>query len=141
MKLIQLFYTSQATSEINISEIEDILCVARENNEKIGITGLLMFKDNLFYQCIEGLESDINAIFSKIAIDDRHHNVQVMGKIKIEKRSFNDWKMGFVNLDEQQKKDGFSDINKALELAQKNTLSLVKFMEFYSGAADSNSAA
>ena len=131
MKLIQLVYKSTATST-NSDEFEDILHVARTKNAKKGITGMLMFHDKTFYQCIEGDESIINELYSKIYIDDRHFNVRLLGKIEIEKRSFSDWELGFINMySKELSNQGFNDVNKSIDLIESNPKSLVKFMEYF----------
>lgn len=132
MKLMQLVYTSTATGTINTGEFEDILHVARTKNAEKGITGMLMFHEKTFYQCLEGDENVINELYTKIAIDDRHFNVHLIGKIEIEKRSFSDWEMGFVNMhSEELSTQGFNDVNKSIDSIESTPKSLVKFMEHF----------
>lgn len=132
MKLMQLVYTSTATGTINTGEFEDILHVARTKNAEKGITGMLMFHENTFYQCLEGDENVISELFTKIAIDDRHFNVHLIGKVEVQERSFPDWKMGFVNMHgEELSNQGFNDVNKSIDLIESTPKSLVKFMEHF----------
>lgn len=135
MKTIQLLYRSNSSASVNVGDFEDILVTARNKNNNLGITGLLMYSNGVFVQCIEGEEHAVNKLFSEIYIDDRHYNVNIVGRVEISKRTFPDWKMGFVNLeDSKMKRLGFIDIFSVLKDLSKDPRSLVKFMETYVGS-------
>lgn len=96
MHLTRLIYTSTMCEGVNVSNIEEIIDTARENNQPLNITGLLCFNRNYFLQCLEGSRADVNAVYQKILKDNRHTNVEMLDYIEIQDREFGDWSMGYV---------------------------------------------
>lgn len=96
--MITLIYGSTATSRMSDSELLEILKKARENNQKLNITGMLLYYDNNFLQVLEGEEDKVTDLFAKIRTDPRHQGVMVYVKHPISKRQFGNWEMGFVNV-------------------------------------------
>jgi hypothetical protein len=76
----------------------------------LGITGLLLYKQGLFLQVIEGEESLVRQLYTLISMDRRHHSLLVIDEWSIAARTFPDWSMGFRNLDdpEVQRLPGYS---------------------------------
>ncbi|MGF7448728.1 BLUF domain-containing protein, partial [Klebsiella michiganensis] len=72
--LTTLIYRSQMhlTQETDL-----ILLVEKANAENAarGITGILLLKDNVYLQILEGDECVLEQLFSTIKQDDRHHQV------------------------------------------------------------------
>ncbi len=95
--MLQLIYASAATVDFSSDDLQQLLRVARENNESLGISGMLLFHEGSFLQVLEGEEKDVVALYDKIAKDDRHTNARVLLKAEIDERSFGDWKMGFYD--------------------------------------------
>ena len=81
---------------------------SRTANLKIGITGLLAYKDGNFMQTIEGQEQKIMELMLKISRDTRHHGIILMFKGFIERREFSNWSMAYLNLSGDSS-EGFSD--------------------------------
>jgi hypothetical protein len=100
--LISLIYASNAKHLMNSEELLEILRVSRKNNEERSVTGLLLYKDGNFMQVLEGEEEDVLFIFRKVEKDTRHNAIIVISQEPIENRQFADWKMAFVNLDEDE---------------------------------------
>ncbi|MCW8333445.1 BLUF domain-containing protein [Vibrio sp. SCSIO 43135] len=96
MSLVRLIYVSKITNQFAMSSLEDILQVARKNNEKNNITGMLCFNRNFFLQSIEGTRDSVNATYNKILNDERHHNAIILEYSEISARDFADWSMGYV---------------------------------------------
>lgn len=94
--LIRLTYVSRANSELSASDIQEILQQARANNTKAGITGALCFNKRYFLQTIEGSRSKINQLLSKLVLDERHHDVQILECAEIEQREWTDWAMNYA---------------------------------------------
>lgn len=111
MTLIALTYVSAASHKMSDEELLDILEVSRENNRKHNITGMLLYRDHYFIQVLEGERSVVEPLYDKIAQDDRHHHVLLVGKDKIDERSFSDWTMGFRDLNKMDvsELDGYTD--------------------------------
>lgn len=94
--MIRLTYTSRATETVTPSTVLDILEAARSNNAPHGVTGLLYYAQGQFAQCLEGEEAAVEAVYQKIAADQRHREIEVM-RTTIDTRAFTDWSMAFVD--------------------------------------------
>ncbi|WP_314037669.1 BLUF domain-containing protein [Dietzia sp. CH92] len=90
-----LVYTSTASREMRPEDFESILRTARERNRRVGITGVLLFRDDCFIQFLEGPPAEIDALLDDIAGDDRHERLRVLLTETTTERSFADWRMGF----------------------------------------------
>ncbi|HEY4305455.1 MAG TPA: BLUF domain-containing protein [Gemmatimonadaceae bacterium] len=96
--LIHLIYASTATVELDAAELSEILCVSRRNNERDGVTGMLLHTQGSFFQVLEGEPEQVDAAFERIARDDRHRNVITIIRERIATRAFGEWSMGFAEL-------------------------------------------
>ena len=94
---IQLAYVSAATRPIDEAELAELLRVARCNNEKLGISGLLLYQDQSFIQVLEGPEAAVDATFSKIEADDRHEESRVIYRGTTDEAIFEGWSMGYMS--------------------------------------------
>lgn len=77
------------------SVIDDILKVSRENNERDGITGVLLFKDNSFAQIIEGEDDVLEQAIFRITKDTRHKFMTILYNVEITKRDFTSWNLAY----------------------------------------------
>lgn len=68
------------------------------NNERFGVTGMLLYADGNIVQVLEGEHLDVDSIFDKIRIDSRHTNIFVLYEQKVSKRDFPLWSMGCICL-------------------------------------------
>jgi hypothetical protein len=113
LQLHSLFYCSLAKEYISKDDILDILKCSRRNNEKIEITGILVYwkKTNQFLQLLEGEENVILDLYDKICIDIRHSLSRIVYQENILERGFNAWTMAYKNIDEVDTSgvDGFSE--------------------------------
>jgi hypothetical protein len=109
--MIALLYVSSAVKAFSKDELVELLATARDNNARLGITGLLLYKDGNFMQMLEGEPEKVGALADKIAADPRHRGLAVLYKAPIEERQFPDWAMGFRDLRSPEVKElpGFSD--------------------------------
>lgn len=107
MYLVRLVYTSTVNHDLTQACIEEILQVARRNNAKNGITGLLCFNSKYFLQCLEGPRRLVNQTYEKILNDARHKELVILDYKEIACREFTDWAMGYVPI---------SHINSSLSL-------------------------
>lgn len=93
MFLVSLTYTS----EMNVStDFLDILEVSRVNNERDGITGVLLFCNNNVVQCLEGSREAVNKAYARIIRDKRHQNPLLVDYRVLSTRLFPTWSMGYV---------------------------------------------
>jgi hypothetical protein len=103
--VIQLVYVSSSVNRFTQEELLELLDKARRNNEKLGITGMLLYRDGDFMQALEGDDIQVRALSAKIARDPRHKNMHVLLDGRCTEREFPDWSMGFRNLQDVDPRD------------------------------------
>ncbi len=114
VEYLQLIYISAATVEFTTQDLTSLLAKAREKNAKVDVSGMLIYHEGSFFQVLEGPEDEVYRIYDMIEYDDRHDDVKLLLKSYVDKRSFENWSMGFVNTDRElfQQISGFSDFFK-----------------------------
>ena len=93
-------YVSLSCFPLDAKLLSDILEVSVRNNERDGISGVLMYHDNLFFQILEGEEWLVQQCYDRICGDPRHSAISLILDGAIEARSFPGWLMGYVGPDE-----------------------------------------
>jgi len=99
-QLIELSYVSQATSDMGILGLMNLLEDAVHKNKRNGITGVLFYDNRTFGQIIEGYPQHVDLIWKAINADSRHSEVQVLDISALQKRRFSNWSMKFYGSDE-----------------------------------------
>lgn len=94
-ELFQIIYVSAASPAFDESTLPELLHQARTNNEKLGITGMLLYHEGSFIQVMTGPEEAVMAVYRKVEKDPRHCDPSLLFKGHVEERSFEDWSMGF----------------------------------------------
>jgi hypothetical protein len=109
--MITLLYVSSAVNAFSKDALIELLAKAREQNTRLGITGLLLYRDGNFMQALEGEEKTVRALADRISADPRHQGVIILYTAPIKERQFPDWAMGFYDLHspEVRRIPGFSD--------------------------------
>lgn len=97
-QLAAAVYVSSAVRLLTEDELLDILRAARRNNERVGVTGMLLYKDGNFLQVLEGPASVVDSLIQRIKRDSRHGGVILMSRKNIEERQFQEWSMAFRNM-------------------------------------------
>lgn len=94
--LFTYVYTSLATepSELN-PDLVRILRASRRRNPGLGITGVLLYVDGIFAQCIEGPADVVAGLAHRIETDPAHGFIDVLRAQACSARCFADWDMGF----------------------------------------------
>ena len=118
MSLISLVYVSYAAHPMTDDELRTLLEECRSNNQRLQVTGMLLYRQGFFIQDLEGEESVILPLFEAIAKDTRHRNVIKIHQRELITRSFPNWSMGFNKLGDGATlpMEGFTDF-----LQQPNT--------------------
>lgn len=94
-QLSALIYSSDAVGAVGDAELDEILVQARERNERLRITGILLYRDGRFVQYLEGPAEAVREVFASIATDPRHERVRVLLDTPVESRRFTSWTMGY----------------------------------------------
>ena len=96
MLLNHLCYYSRAASPITEEDVKEILSIASENNRKYGITGVLVYAEQIFLQVIEGHRDNLNYLYCSILHDARHYDCTLLYYGPIAHRRYFDWDMGYI---------------------------------------------
>lgn len=94
--LSRLFYASTATEHYSPLEVGNILEACRTNNTALDVTGMLFFGNGYFLQCLEGSRAHVNIIYTRISMDTRHTNIQILEFKEIGNRYFENWTMKYI---------------------------------------------
>lgn len=98
--LYRLVYLSrndiETTADTFMPEVDAILATSRLNNERVGVTGALMFNAGCFAQVLEGSHTAVQATFERIQCDERHADVRIMLFELVPERAFSNWAMAFM---------------------------------------------
>jgi hypothetical protein len=107
-----LCYISSAVKPFSRSELIEILTKSRVNNARLGITGILLYKEGNIIQILEGEESAVRSLYAKIARDPRHKDAIVLLQGHEDEKQFPEWSMGFRELVASEALDlpGFTDM-------------------------------
>ena len=115
--MFYLLYMSTAVKPMNYDDFSALLQQCRDSNHEHGITGMLLYQNGTFMQMLEGERQAVLDLYDKILKDDRHTGVHTVLTGDIEKRNFEDWSMGFFNMDKAGEFPQYSDyINENLAL-------------------------
>lgn len=93
--MLSVLYLSSASIPYSDDDLAALLTTSRENNARLGLTGILLYRNGQFMQVLEGPEDAVNARFAVIAADPRHRGVQKLVTDSIAERQFPSWAMGF----------------------------------------------
>ena len=94
--LLSMTYVSRSKQEMTEEGISEILQQAQDNNSANAITGILVFKDNIFLQTVEGSRAQISHLLSSLIADQRHYDLQVLETRELTRREWSKWSMNYV---------------------------------------------
>ena len=107
----RIIYCSQATTDVAPEELIALLDLSRRNNERDGLTGMLLYCSQSFLQVLEGDTTAIDVTYERIRADDRHINLRLLLDAEVAQPLFPNWTMGFDHVDDDQlseELDGFT---------------------------------
>ena len=93
--MIRLVYSSAARAGMDEAELKRILDGARTRNARRRVTGLLLYRDGVFLQLLEGEEVDVRFVYARIVQDTRRQRVVKLLEETIAQRDFASWSMGY----------------------------------------------
>jgi hypothetical protein len=94
----RIIYASRALHDFSDQELVALLLRARATNEDRGITGMLVYASRSFLQQLEGDDEDVEVVWDRIRMDDRHTELRVLADGPTGSRLFADWSMGFEHV-------------------------------------------
>ena len=93
--LYHIIYSSTASFFFSEQDLVHLLTQSRFNNQRDNVTGVLLYSYGMFDQILEGPQSKVEELFSKIQRDTRHKNIVPLRKGHIHTRKYHKWTMGF----------------------------------------------
>ena len=97
----RIVYISKLSPNTPSAEIQKIATVSSKNNEKIHITGILLYLGGFFFQVIEGETEQVESLYRKILVDARHTDILCLKtEYDVTERLYPNWAMKTINLDE-----------------------------------------
>lgn len=102
MRIKQLVYASQQAVEFDGLRLVSLLYTARDRNAALGITGVLLYSNGLFVQCLEGPPENVDTIYAKICSDPRHRELVILQSVDTDERHFQSWMMGCAKVSDYQ---------------------------------------
>ena len=88
-------YKSKVKSTLKILEFEAIFNETQSKNDSNDITGVLVKKEQGFFQIIEGNSEIIDSVYLKIKKDSRHSNITEILNKPISQLSFKSFDTGY----------------------------------------------
>jgi hypothetical protein len=100
-RLYKIVYCSRSeirgTGEEVATALLHLLESAQARNRRFDITGALLFYSGVFAQTLEGPQSAVERLFSRIEQDERNSEVTVAFRGPEAERDFPGWSMGFAD--------------------------------------------
>lgn len=93
--LERIVYQSTATQEFGSLALFRLLTEAQLRNERLQITGHLLFLDGQFTQCLEGPPANVELLWQSLLRDSRHCDVELLARHAAAERRFPQWSMAF----------------------------------------------
>lgn len=109
----RVVYLSTATSLPSVATLDAILADSRGWNADHDVTGLLLYHDGSFLQCLEGPEAGVEATYQKIMTASQHAGMIRLMDERAEVRLFPDWSMAFERPADGTPADAFEGLRQA----------------------------
>lgn len=90
-----VFYRSLARPGLSQDDLDALLAWSRSYNAAHELTGLLLYSDARFVQVLEGSETAVRTLFTRIQQDTRHTQVVTLSEGPGPQRWFAEWSMRF----------------------------------------------
>jgi Ni,Fe-hydrogenase maturation factor len=104
-QILTLTYTSSVTDLMSVSQLVELIEQIRPKNERLGLTGLLLYSGGNVIQTLEGTSHAVYEVFDAIRADARHGDVRIVDRRYVDARSFATWSMGFRNVSAREMTD------------------------------------
>ncbi len=98
--MYRLVYMSTPKRPLSSEELHALLAAATKNNNRNGITGILIQDHKRFLQYLEGDEDRVEETFARISMDKRHHAIFRLKSGVIVRRQFPGWSMASKTVDQ-----------------------------------------
>ncbi len=94
-------YCSRATEGVGDAEVDGIIEFSQRRNAARGITGLLVFGNDVFFQWVEGPPAEVQKLIASLHGDSRHRDIVELDRsAEIRERLYPNWEMERVEADD-----------------------------------------
>jgi hypothetical protein len=101
--LYNVVYCSRASAGVDSADVDAIVATARRLNPALGITGILVFGSDVFFQWLEGPKTAVLDLMKRIETDRRHETIVVLNTgEEMRERVFPNWDMELVGVEDIQ---------------------------------------
>lgn len=140
--MFRITYLSRPAEGLRHTDLDTILAQARRGNSSLGITGLLVFTGDIFFQVLEGQQNDVERVFDKVFMDPRHRQIRVLQRGNCAARRFKKWSMGFRQLNEADAEtEAFFALSRTAFEARIPSDAAEKFINILQGFSDTRLSA
>jgi phytoene dehydrogenase-like protein len=96
--LTSLLYVSRSMLDLprQAAEVDAIVAASLPRNQRLDVTGALVFTERHFAQYFEGPRASIDELMASIRRDPRHCEVQVVLDREVPARRFGAWAMAYA---------------------------------------------
>ncbi len=98
MSIFSLAYVSSASGFYTKDTYRDIAIRSHGYNKSHGISGLLLVYNDTIIQFLEGVQTEVEALYKRIEVDPRHKSPIVISTRNLDSREFPDWSMGYKEM-------------------------------------------
>lgn len=99
--MLSIVYTSRARDAFTDEDLDALLGQSRANNDRLDLSGMLLFREGRFLQILEGPDDDLRRKMAAISGDPRHTDVTVLLDEPVDSRFFGRWTMRYESVDDQ----------------------------------------
>lgn len=103
--LLSVTYASSATELMSVGQLVELIEQIRPKNERLGVTGLLLYSGGTVMQTLEGDPRVVDDLVAVIETDPRHNGVRVVDRRLVDERAFSTWSMAFRNITSREVAD------------------------------------
>lgn len=97
--LYKIIYCSTATHPFSAEALGRLVVQASAHNDSEGITGVLCYANQQFFQVLEGEQTAVEALYARISRDSRHSDSILLFRAPVAQRLFISWGLGFSYVD------------------------------------------
>ena|SRR5690606_33190438 len=121
-------YVSTAQRDMEPSEVVELLDQTEVRNNKLGISGLLIYSEGNFFEVLEGGKELILELYDVIRQDDRHKNIIQIFEKSINGKPFNPENGYFISANTQYKKLNIDNFQQCIQDLDEGTQKVVNNM-------------
>lgn len=99
--LYNVVYCSRAAVGVDAAAVDRIIATSHRNNPRWGITGMLVFGEDIFFQWVEGPRASVERLMALLRSDARHEQIVILSELEeARERLFSQWDMELVGVEQ-----------------------------------------